>query len=361
MKQNRNGKIEFLRFVFAMSILAIHINKDVWDKKKMIGAFSFFLHGDIGVEFFFVLTGCLMAFSLTRQNRRDPLLSNEQLKDNSITFMWKKIKSILPYHVVCCAIMVLFYVFVTHSPFYPFILKKIPSFFFLQSLGISGGYEDAFLGVEWYLSSMFVALAILYPLCRKYKDFFMFYLAPVIALILLGFVCSKLGALKVGSYHRNLRAFAEISLGFVSYAMAVRLQTNKPSFSKRILLTIVEYAIYLGTLLYACTDWDGTGKVICLLFLVVAVGISFSEQSVLDRTLFQNNLCIFLGAISMPIYIIQSVTRRLVVYYCRNHYPGMDNKYVALLILISTLLTSIVFYLLVQFAQNKGKKVTTPA
>lgn len=57
MKQ-RNGKIEFLRFVFSMVVVLFHLNYVYFkDKLLLTDSISFFAYGYIGVEFFFLVTG----------------------------------------------------------------------------------------------------------------------------------------------------------------------------------------------------------------------------------------------------------------------------------------------------------------
>ena len=65
-KKQKNGSVEFLRFLFTSIIIFFHINLDLWDQKKVIAVIgdapvTFFNHGNIGVEFFFLVTGWLMA------------------------------------------------------------------------------------------------------------------------------------------------------------------------------------------------------------------------------------------------------------------------------------------------------------
>ena len=56
VKSKRNGKIELMRFVFAIVIACFHLN---------MGIFS---SGMLAVEFFFIVTGYLLAKSLSKYN-----------------------------------------------------------------------------------------------------------------------------------------------------------------------------------------------------------------------------------------------------------------------------------------------------
>ena len=71
MKQ-RNATIELMRFLFASSIILFHIAGTLWDRKLILFSseefkLTFFRNGYIGVEFFFLVSGFLMAKSIYRR------------------------------------------------------------------------------------------------------------------------------------------------------------------------------------------------------------------------------------------------------------------------------------------------------
>ena len=62
----KNGRVEFLRFIFALGILFFHIHKRFADGGMIeLGntGLNFFARGYIGVEFFFLVSGYLLAAS----------------------------------------------------------------------------------------------------------------------------------------------------------------------------------------------------------------------------------------------------------------------------------------------------------
>lgn len=61
----RNYTLDFLKFVFAIIVMLFHSNSLTSDQGQMI-----FLNGRIGVEFFFLVSGCLMCESAVRQTDR---------------------------------------------------------------------------------------------------------------------------------------------------------------------------------------------------------------------------------------------------------------------------------------------------
>ena len=71
-KSSVNGQIELLRFLFCMAVLFFHAEKYFLGEPSSLGGFKpyFFVHGAVGVEFFFVCSGFFMARSIKRSIAR---------------------------------------------------------------------------------------------------------------------------------------------------------------------------------------------------------------------------------------------------------------------------------------------------
>lgn len=70
----KNGKVELLRFFFCIAVLLFHEQKYILGEASLEHGvhFALFPHGSIGVEFFFVLSGVLMAKSILPADRIPP-------------------------------------------------------------------------------------------------------------------------------------------------------------------------------------------------------------------------------------------------------------------------------------------------
>ena len=89
--QKRNGAIDFWKFVFCMIIAIYH-------GRYMGGSVPYALFKDGGylaVEFFFLVSGFLMAKSAKRAEETSRL----QLGTETAQFIWHKAKIILPYFI----------------------------------------------------------------------------------------------------------------------------------------------------------------------------------------------------------------------------------------------------------------------
>ncbi len=360
MVKKRNGAIDFWRFIFAailvifhssmMDIALIHPGEDYMFPFQM---------GSLAVEFFLLTSGFLFAKSMNK--KRDNTLSWK----GTWTFMKGKLMSFYPAYLIC---LVLNFIavnvtrYICHVDPYLEGMSRGDNF---KNLFINFGkmlYESTLLrnfGLDferlldqaWYLSAMMLVLLLLYPLYAKNKRRFEFFIAPVIAVALLGFLFlhgqSLLNPSKryelfykyAFTYKGNVRAMAEICLGVVCWRICEWLK--KIDFSKpgRVLLAIIElfgygfaicYMHFMANA-YVNTFWhrlsimnaELTGdrskivdpsydsrfsavQFVLLAFLAVSVTITFSEKSIISG-LFNHKFFTVLGQYSLYPYLLYSI------------------------------------------------------
>lgn len=201
-------EIDALKFLFTIIVFLFHFHKISNDS-----AGTPFLWGYLAVEFFFLVSGYFMAESI-RKNGENPLASSAG------GYVWHKIKPLcLPF------ITAFFVAFIIRQ----FILKAtlfevIKNFFlglyemlFLQMSAIKTG--RAYNGPGWYISSMILSIAVLYPIFKKYRKYIFSVGALLISVLCYGFINQTAGISIVPStwnnitYIGNIRAIAGLSLG----------------------------------------------------------------------------------------------------------------------------------------------------
>lgn len=101
-RSQKNGGIELLRFLFCLIVLLFHEQKYLLGEASLKHGvrLAFFPHGSIGVEFFFVLSGALMASSISRKQADTPT------PQEYLGFLSRKYRSIFPQHLVAFVIAV---------------------------------------------------------------------------------------------------------------------------------------------------------------------------------------------------------------------------------------------------------------
>ncbi|MBR3187958.1 MAG: acyltransferase [Lachnospiraceae bacterium] len=358
LKKQKNGSVEFLRFLFTSIIIFFHINLDLWDQKKIIAVIrdipvTFFNHGNIGVEFFFLVTGWLMAKSIysryiqtkttsyaggtgnmrsagkTGNTGNEGIAGGNGSEDyeggtvtglfsETINFVTHKARAIFPYYLLACALTPLVRVMTDRMLTFSYFLNRLPSLFFLQRVGIG----KPFIGCTWYLSSMLIALVVAYPLCRRFYKAYTLFIAPVLCAVLLGAIIVFTGSLGdiddwfFFTYKTNIRAFAEISMGATAFEISRRMQGRVYPAAVRILLSLTALTCMSLSIAYMCSAMEGRLGIGVFYLLFVLVVIAFSGEGILCHAgCFSHPLFSYLGRISLPMYVTQTLLRRSVPWY----------------------------------------------
>ena len=403
-RRQKNGSVELLRFLFTSVIIFFHINLDLWDQQKVIGLVggapvTFFMHGNIAVEFFFLVTGWLMAASVYRKirgaggsseaspagagirirqkatNRTRALESLRDTLGETAHFVGHKARAILPYYLTACALTPLMRLVTDRSLTPVYFLKRLPSLLFLERLGLG----KAFIGCTWYLSSMMLALCLAYPLCRRFYRFYTCFAGPVLGCLLLWAMVAQTGSLgDIGdwfyiTYKTNVRAFAEISIGAASFECSRLLsagfsgrssagagrdasqesagssgrQSVRESFPVTFCRALLSLAAVTGLALsvaYMCSAMDGAWALAVIGLLFAAVTIVFSGEGLLCHAgLFRHPFFLYLGSISLPMYVSQTLLRRMVPFY----FPGISQWSQCLMIYTGIILFAVLLHMVI--------------
>lgn len=348
----KNGKIELLRFYFCMSVFLFHIATDFPDKSIMLTEnITFWREGRFGVEFFFLVSGYLAASSIFKTLNT----TNDLAKDTG-RYIVRKIKGILPYHILIILLTLIYRVVCLEQEFIVTFVQALPNIFFLQMSGLPG---KNLINVEWYISSMLLALCILYPICKKYYSFFIRIIAPIAGYLIIGFLIRRIGYLGnpktflYFTYSGNLQAMGEICLGMFSFEVVRCIKESKSFMVPKWGLSLIELACYVLVFYYMMTDtfsneYSGT---MCFV-LCTAIALSFSELT-WGCKFFNNKICYFLGKFSLPLYLSQNLVRVIV-----NNYLGSYRFRYILLgeLLLSFILSLILLFIVERFSSFMGTK-----
>ena len=304
----RNGNIELFRFIFCVAVVLYHINLDIWDGDMGMGKYlSFFIHGRTCVEFFFLLSGFLMAKSIHRNPKPDSLSVGE----DTVNYLYKKIKGVWIPYIILSVAMIIYIPFGFKDPV-SYLMDRLPSLVFLQRTGIG---DEGFITVSWYLSSLFFAIAVIYPFLRKFYDYTSLVAAPVISSLAIGALIHETGHLPQrafgGVIHlSNIRAVAVVLLGVFTYRVSLYLLEAKLSKGKRITLIITENLCWLVSMYYIISVHSEKHEGHITYLMAAAIAISFARNG--DSRIYNNRPVYFLGRISLPVYLSQSLVRTVV-------------------------------------------------
>ena len=344
----KNGSVELLRFLFTSVIIFFHINLDLWDQQKVVSVIrgipvTFFMHGNIAVEFFFLVTGWLMARSVCQkilaeegeqkwnaegaadEMPKSGIRRAGALTEETLQFVAHKARAILPFYLAACALTPLVRLATDRALTLEYFALRLPSLLFLQRTGLG----KPFIGCTWYISSMLIALVLAYPLCRRFYRFYTCFAGPVLGFALLGAIMVLTGGLGdiddwfFITYKTNVRAFAEISVGAGTFEISRRISTWFARRKADLRLLVCRWLLTLTALTclglsaaYMCSALEGRYALIVFCLLAAAVAIVFSGEGVLSHAgIFGHPVFAWLGRISLPMYVSQTLFRRAVPYW----------------------------------------------
>lgn len=298
IRKARNGEFDLWKF-FSMLIIVLHHSYGIFGNKRL-----YFAYGSIFVEFFFIVSGYFMAVSVSKKEQVDP----KTLGTETVGFIFGKIKKLLPYlvfawvnafaaAVVCLGAKEVF----TLENF-----LTVP--FTMTFLNVSGIPATDVIGTTWYLSAMFMSMAIIYPLMRRWQDIFSKIAAPLIAVSLYAIMIKKDGYIigLLGWYgvfcKGFFRGFAGISLGCSVFAASQWLEKKFMYKGMPLLLSFVDIGCMLGSAFLVYRNIDRQYHGVVVLMFYVAVMIIASRKAWING-FFGGELFSKLGKLSMAVYL----------------------------------------------------------
>ena len=335
-----NGEIDICRYLFAVIIMINHLCLD-YHKGVMA-------RGYIGVEFFFLVTGYLMACSAKRTTANSATEIKKNIPNLTWTFVFRKICSFYPYYIVALLIKYIsVYCVISYKGKKEFILtllKSIPTLTLtifpwdISGLGLS-------INGCWYLSAMLIAIFILYPLLINNYQVMSKLAFPILASFLLGYLNVKykkcFGTHNVYDgiiYSGCIRAIGEISFGVSLKALVDKINEYKYLNSHLVFLTIAKYLSLITILIYTTNILNTVLDLHIFLICAIFITLSFSNAT---YSLPGNKITNFLGKQSLILYIYAGL--------CRNILNALIKKgtYFSLkkilFIVIITIITSVIF------------------
>ena len=342
MNRSRNQAVELWRLLFTFSIVLNHSMVLPWYRFNR----GYLWCTSLGVEFFFVLSGYLMAASV----RRMPLPC-ESLGEDTWRFLWRKVKSIYPVFLFAAVFdQLIAYALrggVSSTTSYSAFLWDL---LFLRGTGLGNGF-DLLVGASWYIPAMLLGMALMFPLLRKYPDTFLHILAPLLAVFLCGWFMVKYNKLdhqlqfnEAGICLGLLRAIACMSAGCLSF-LAVEKCKARPGKSGRlrsILWTAAEFLGFLGAIWIATHYRRGPQDFVALFLICVGLTAAFSGKSLTGKWTAKLNVS-WIGEYSLALYLNHVVWVKT---FNAWKLPIPWKKQAVLLVILSVLTALVCFFFL---------------
>lgn len=271
---SRNGYIDCIKFIFALIILEFHLGSGL------------FPGGRVAVEGFFMISGYFMMGSIERH--RD---TQENIGISTVRFLSHKYFSLLSVLLPSCLLSYIVYSVIQDRTIAEFV-HRLPLLLFdlipLREAGFRGVYT---LGISWYLSAMFLSLAFLYPLCKKFRSSFTLTVCPILVLLIYGFLSHSYGHLAIASMYIEgcfinaglLRGIAGCTAGCILYEATRFLSQKRVTHAGRVVFTLAELLCFAFMLLVMHkkpkSSYDYVLVFVIFAMLLIGIsGVSFSSH-----------------------------------------------------------------------------------
>lgn len=329
----KNGEIELLRFVFAMVIVIYHFNNSF-----QMGIFSG--GGKTGVDFFFLVTGVLMATSTKKIK-----IEKNKIPDYTYRALWRKIVTFYPFYLTSILFSLLFLKIIVQKKTIGYIIintvLSLPRILLFDSAGfVFGG--DIKLAVDWYLSTMILSFFILYPILLYSYEWASKYIFPIVGIFGLGVIFINYGYFINGKMifsmfdTRMLRGLFEMMLGVWGYEMSQKLREIQLTKLSKILLTIFKWCCFAMVLIYMYGSFHESISVIAFVLCILGIILCFSENT---YNIKYNWVMAYMGKLSLPLYLSHIIIRNI----CNEIFAINIEKWkIAIAILICPLFAHIV-------------------
>lgn len=213
----------------------------------------------------------------------------------------------------------------------------------------------------WYLSAMFICMVPLAYLLYKRRDLFLYVLAPLIAVLSIGFMCQTNSFLIIshGEFYGVvlggiIRALCGLCFGVVSWLIYKKLSNIVRKKSQVFLLTSIEMLIWIVFFSAWFIIGDAVTIMSVLFILPITIAISFSRKSYICR-LFEFKWMRFLSPVSLAIYFNHWIARYVVI----QTFPGCSYKMGISLMAAFTAVSCLLYYIIMKlcrFLWNKKLK-----
>ena len=309
MQRQRNGMIDLMRFVLTVMVALVHlIDGYLTDKMTVLRG------GTIAVEFFFILSGFLLAASAEQADRSQPVWAS------TYGVMKRKVCSIYPAWITALALCVLDASLRSGTGFAAVVrqLEESPSaFLMLTDLGL---HDPTVIAYSWYIPVMLVCTLALYPVLHRWGRSFGYIAAPLIALFGCTYLFHTFGKLFTlqrewlgFTWAATVRGLCEMCLGVAAYEASMRLKdrlTGRLTRTGRTVFTVIELGALAYAMRYVCTQVRANvmlGVLLCFASFITLTytGLGWTGEVVKGR------LWSRLGTYSLSMYLGQSIAVRM--------------------------------------------------
>ena len=303
--ESKTVSIEFWRLVFCFAVVVYH-------SCYLTPSRSFttiFQGGYIGVEFFFIVSGFLMAKSIFADTGHIRV----SLLKQTLTFISRKIKRIYPCFLWAFLIAFIVRAVISGSNLAQIlhnIIDSIPELLLLRMSGITGYWVNT---PTWYISAMAIVMLIFYPILQTIDKKLFLPFSIITSASAYSWLYYSLGTLENPykwqqfCYSGLIRGVGGIMLGAACFKLSSIIRGVQTTGNWRFmayLLSIIELSCYLTVIFVSFSFGRTSVDFLLVALLAIAVTLSFSEKT-LQTFIFKKHaeFCLYCGRFSIALYL----------------------------------------------------------
>lgn len=279
-----------LRMIFALMVFGAHC--------YAIDSFfdtHFFKEGFVGVSFFFVLSGFIIAY-----NYQNKLAEHKTTKR---TFWVARFARVYPLHWLTLLIAAMLGGYAVTTDWWKHFLA---SFALVQAYIPKDDYFFSFNSPSWSLCCeqlFYVSFPFLIPLTRNYKRLLFCFLICAV-LVVTGMYFTPVEEIKAYWYVNPITRFPDFIVGVLLYQLYNYVRNKNVTYHQGTMIEVLSIAVFLGFYLYS-SEIPKVYRYSCYYWLPVAlVLLSFALQKGAISRLLSNRYLIIGGEISYSFYLI---------------------------------------------------------
>lgn len=314
---SKNSSIEFFRFLFMCVIVLWHFHNIV----------PLFKCGDFAVDFFFILSGCMIYRSFLIRPDTD-----------AIQFTFRRIKRIyLEWIIVLIPVFFIKFrdfIFIgkslNTSNLYKYFLRLFHESLFLSQNGLFTGSSNY---ASWFICVLIVGGGILYSVNYHYPEKAPGLFFPIFSLFSLVYFYSinpnEIWSIRGCFDLQFLRGCAEMCLGMTLYYFAEKYQSDLCKHHSIVDFFSILSLILFISLLFASREFANYSPLCCCMFLLG----SLTDNSLMSRCI-KGEVWVKLGGITFEMLLIHGLVKPFVSFIGIGRLPAVLSITVYLVLVI---------------------------
>ncbi|RHJ82993.1 acyltransferase [Parabacteroides sp. AM08-6] len=282
-----------LRFIFALMIFGAHC----YEIDDLFMS-HFFKEGFVGVSFFFVLSGFIIAYNYQKKFQEE--------KTTKRTFWIARIARIYPLHWLTLFIAAALGTYVVATDAFDWCKHFLASFTLTNAYIPEPSYFFSFDSPSWSLCSeqlFYFCFPFLIPMTKNYKNL-LYVLLVVAVLMLIGMYYTPENLIKGYWYVNPITRFPDFIVGMLLFQLYSRLKNKNITLRQGSIIEIASIVLFFAFYLYAA-EIPKVYRYSCYYWLPVTfVLTSFALQKGIISKILSNRFLIIGGEISFSFYLI---------------------------------------------------------